>query len=400
VHLIVMAKSPRPGSVKTRLCPPCTPEQAADLATAALVDTLEAGRSSAADQVVLALAGEPGDWLPAGVRVIPQRGDGFDQRLTNAWSDVGGPAFQIGMDTPQLDPTLLDDAMARLDEPDLDAVIGLADDGGWWGLGLRKSDERVFLGVPMSCDHTGMSQVARLDDLGLRTGRLANLTDVDTIADAAAVATLAPNTRFASLVRELGLTSGPSLIADDGTTIRLRTERFCGAPSDTELAQLDATEGPVIDLGCGPGRLVLALAERGEVVLGVDTSPTALSHARRVGAPVLERSVFDRIPGEGRYRTALLFDGNIGIGGDPVALLRRVAALLAPGGRALVEVEPPGVSSRHLTVRLHAGGEPSRPFPWAVVGRDGLASLADMAGFGVDRLVESDGRHFAWLVRR
>jgi SAM-dependent methyltransferase len=191
-----------------------------------------------------------------------------------------------------------------------------------------------------------------------------------------------------------------ALVADDGTTIRLPTERFCGPPTDSEMAQLAATEAPIIDLGCGPGRLVLALAERGEVVLGVDTSPAALSHARQVGAPVLERSVFDRIPGEGRYRTALLFDGNIGIGGDPVALLRRVAALLAPGGRALVEVEAPGVSTRHLTVRLHAGGAPSRPFPWAVVGLDDLAALASATGFDVDRHVESDGRHFAWLVRR
>lgn len=192
----------------------------------------------------------------------------------------------------------------------------------------------------------------------------------------------------------------PSLVADDGTTIELPTDRFCGPPSASELAHLEATEAPVIDLGCGPGRLVLALAQRGEIVLGVDTSPAALAHARQLGAPVLERSVFDRIPGEGRFRTALLFDGNIGIGGDPVALLERVAALLAPGGRAVVEVEPSGISTRHLTVQLHAGGEPSFPFPWAVVGRDDLATLAAQAGFDVESLVETDDRHFAWLVLR
>jgi rSAM/selenodomain-associated transferase 1 len=199
VFLLVMAKTPVAGRVKTRLCPPCTPHQAADLAMAALLDTLDAALASGADEVVLALAGEPGCWVPPGVRVVPQRGHGFDERLAHAWCDVGGPAFQIGMDTPQLDAQVLDDAMARLDDPGVEAALGPADDGGWWGIGLRRADPRVFLGVPMSHDHTCEAQFARLRRLGLETCRLGSLTDVDTIDDARRVASDHPSGRFGQL---------------------------------------------------------------------------------------------------------------------------------------------------------------------------------------------------------
>lgn len=197
VYLIVMAKTPTAGKVKTRLCPPCQPEQAAELAAAALADTLEAAQASGADEVVLALAGHPGPWVPSGVRVVEQRGATFDERLAQAWSDIGGPSFQIGMDTPQVDPYLLNDAMSRFDDPEVHATLGPADDGGWWGLGLRRPDPQVFLGVPMSSDRTGEAQRKRLDQLGLCTQELATLTDVDTIDDARRVATAHPATRFA-----------------------------------------------------------------------------------------------------------------------------------------------------------------------------------------------------------
>lgn len=193
-----MAKAPLAGRVKTRLCPPCTPAQAAELAEAALSDTLEAATTSGADEVILALAGEPGAWLPAGVRVIAQRGDDFNARLADAWDRVGGPAFQIGMDTPQVDATVLDAAMARFDDATVDAALGPAHDGGWWGLGLRRADRRVFAGVPMSRADTGDRQMARLVDLGLRTERLGALTDVDTIDDARRVARLCPASRFSA----------------------------------------------------------------------------------------------------------------------------------------------------------------------------------------------------------
>ena len=201
MQIIVMAKAPAPGRVKTRLCPPCTPEEAAVLAEAALVDTLTAARSSSADRVVLALDGEPGPWLPAGVDVVSQRGNGFGERLAAAWTDIGGPAVQIGMDTPQVTSALLDLACTVLEQPDTDAVLGPAEDGGWWAIGLRRADPAVFRGVRMSRPDTGTQQLARLGALGLRTATLCGLRDVDTVDDALAVAALAPDTRFAAAIR-------------------------------------------------------------------------------------------------------------------------------------------------------------------------------------------------------
>ena len=201
--IIVMAKAPLPGRVKTRLCPPCTAEEAAVVAEAALVDTLAAALASSSDRVVLALDGRPGPWLPAGVDVVSQRGSGFAERLAAAWGEIGGPALQIGMDTPQVTPALLDMARAVLEEPGTDAVLGPAEDGGWWSIGLRRADPAVFIGVPMSQPDTGARQMARLRELGLRTAILPALRDVDTIADAHLVAELAPDTRFAAAVRGL-----------------------------------------------------------------------------------------------------------------------------------------------------------------------------------------------------
>jgi SAM-dependent methyltransferase len=157
---------------------------------------------------------------------------------------------------------------------------------------------------------------------------------------------------------------------------------------------------PVLDVGCGPGRHVLALAQRGLVAMGVDASPAAVDLARSTGAPVLRRSVFARVPGAGRWRTALLLDGNIGIGGDPVALLRRLAGLLAPGGRALVEVEPPGTATRVLRARIERGHETGSWFRWAVVGADAVEDLGDLAGFDLLARWQGGERWFVHLARR
>jgi glycosyltransferase A (GT-A) superfamily protein (DUF2064 family) len=196
VHVLVMAKEPQPGLVKTRLCPPCDPAQAAALAEAALADTCDAvGRSGAARRVV-ALEGQPGSWLPPGFEVVRQRGRSLDERLTNAWADVGGPGVQIGMDTPQVTPSVLDDALAMLDARSATALLGLAVDGGWWAIGLERPDPRVFLGVPMSTRYTGAAQCRRLRTLGYRVAELEPMRDVDRIEDAHAVARLVPDTRF------------------------------------------------------------------------------------------------------------------------------------------------------------------------------------------------------------
>ena len=196
MKLVVIAKAPRPGFVKTRLCPPCSPTEAASLAAASLADTLEAAVGSSADEVILALDGEPGPWLPAGVRVIAQRGRGLDERLACAFADVGA-AVLIGMDTPQVTSALLNTALSGLAGPCVDAVVGAADDGGWWALGLRRPDPRAFLGVPMSVPTTHAAQLDRLDGLGLCIAALPVLRDVDTIDDAIAVAAEASHTRFA-----------------------------------------------------------------------------------------------------------------------------------------------------------------------------------------------------------
>ncbi len=181
--LLVMAKSPVAGQVKTRLTPPFTPAEAAALAEAALRDTLALVRTTPATRRVLALDGDPGAWLPAGIEVLPQRGHGLDERIAHALSHLTGETMLVGMDTPQLTLSHL-----KLDFTDHDAWFGPAADGGFWGLGLREPDPSLVLGVPMSQQDTGAIQLQRLRAAGLRVGLLPTLRDVDTAADAAQVA--------------------------------------------------------------------------------------------------------------------------------------------------------------------------------------------------------------------
>ena len=190
------------------------------------------------------------------------------------------------------------------------------------------------------------------------------------------------------------------LRGSDGTVLALALDRWQRAPAEEERAVLDRAVAPVLDVGCGPGRHTLELASRGIMALGVDASPAAVRLARRTGAPVLERSVFGHVPGAGRWRTALLLDGNIGIGGDAVALLRRVSTLLGPAGRALVEVEEPGTKSRTIRARLERGTEHGPWFQWALVGAGGIDAVGRMAGFGHTETWTAGGRWFAQLDRR
>jgi rSAM/selenodomain-associated transferase 1 len=203
VALIVISKAPVPGHSKTRLCPPCEPTEAAELAEAALCDTLAAVAHTPAPRRLLALDGEPGAWLSPGFELHAQRGHGLGERLGDALGLARGPALVVGMDTPQLTPWLLTAATRRLLEPGVDAVLGPALDGGYWAIGLRRPDTRVFEGVPMSTPHTGNAQLLRLRSLGLRTAILPALRDVDTMEDAWLVAREAPRTRFARAVRAL-----------------------------------------------------------------------------------------------------------------------------------------------------------------------------------------------------
>ncbi|MFF3937317.1 class I SAM-dependent methyltransferase [Streptomyces phaeofaciens] len=181
--------------------------------------------------------------------------------------------------------------------------------------------------------------------------------------------------------------------------IPLDVERWCAGPDPADTGVLRRCAGPVLDVGCGPGRLVAALAADGVPALGVDVSPAAVARTRHHGGTALRRSVFDRLPREGRWGTVLLMDGNVGIGGDPAALFARLRDLVRPGGRLLAEAAADDVDER-LTVRVEdAGGRHGRPFPWARVGSTALLGAAETTGWIVTGRWTADGRPFAELHR-
>ena len=204
-QVLVIAKEPVPGRVKTRLTPPFTPADAAALATASLADTLAAVSATPVAQAVLALDGAPRDWIPPGFRVIPQRGGGLDERLAATFADAHAtlpmPMVLIGMDTPQVTSGLLADATRALASGEADAVFGPAADGGFWLLGLRRPDRSLLAGVPMSRADTGRQQLDRLTSAGLRVAMLPELTDVDTFREAELIAGVIPGSRFAAAFR-------------------------------------------------------------------------------------------------------------------------------------------------------------------------------------------------------
>lgn len=202
--LLVIAKEPVPGRSKTRLTPPLSPEEAASVAESALADTLQAVAATPARRRILVLEGNTGPWLPDGFEVFPQEDGGLDNRLAGAFSQSEGPALLVGMDTPQITPDLLQSAVKVLAAPSTDAVLGLAEDGGWWAIGLVAPNPEVFLGVPMSTKETGQAQAARLDYLGLSWARLPVLRDVDTIDDAQAVASNSPHLSFTETLDGIG----------------------------------------------------------------------------------------------------------------------------------------------------------------------------------------------------
>ncbi|HMG28416.1 MAG TPA: class I SAM-dependent methyltransferase [Acidimicrobiia bacterium] len=189
------------------------------------------------------------------------------------------------------------------------------------------------------------------------------------------------------------------LRATDGRSLATPADRWLAPLAPEDEAVLARAMPPVLDVGCGPGRHVLALAERGVLALGIDITPAALDVARRRGAPVLARSVFESVPGAGRWASALLLDGNVGIGGAPEALLERVAALLEPGGIVLVELEPPGASRQVEVVRLDIDGVDGPWFPWSALGTDELAATAAVAGLIVEDVWAGADRWFGMLRR-
>jgi uncharacterized protein len=211
-QLVIMAKSPVAGVVKTRLCPPLLPEEAARLAAASIEDTTRAGLASSASRCVLALAGPVGAWVPPGVVVMGQGSGDLGARLgramADAWAAAPVPMLVVGMDTPQLTPTLLDAVAETMLGAGSDVVLGPAHDGGYWAVGSRQPVPGLFATVPMSTDETYERQCRRVRSLGLRVRSVAAVRDVDDFADAVVVAGDAPGTRFA---RELRALAGPML---------------------------------------------------------------------------------------------------------------------------------------------------------------------------------------------
>jgi len=189
------------------------------------------------------------------------------------------------------------------------------------------------------------------------------------------------------------------VVDEHGGELPFALRRYLAAPTAEEHGVLTRAVGPVLDIGCGPGRHVVALSRRGVVAVGVDISPLAVRLARTRGANVIEGSIFDRLPGAGTWGSALLLDGNIGIGGAPCQLLTRVGALLAPAGIVLLEVEGPDVSTRTLRVRLESERTRSQWFPWARMSTGELPAIASTAGFDVREEWHSGGRWFAKLER-
>lgn len=186
---------------------------------------------------------------------------------------------------------------------------------------------------------------------------------------------------------------------EEAVANRMDVSRWNANADAADFSLLRSVTGPVIDIGCGPGRMVRAAAEVGHAALGIDVSPTAIEIATEAGLNVLLRSVFEPLPDEGRWQTALLVDGNIGIGGDVRAMLTRCRELLADDGEIVVETHSDRAWDRTYTARLvDSHGRESASFPWAEVGIDVLLRRAATVGLAPRRAWELDGRSFCRLT--
>ncbi|MEV6813106.1 methyltransferase domain-containing protein [Micromonospora sp. NPDC051296] len=194
------------------------------------------------------------------------------------------------------------------------------------------------------------------------------------------------------------------LVCSDGRISPLPVSRWHGEAEDALRAVVARCAGPALDVGCGPGRLTAALARAGLTALGVDISAHAVRLTRARGAAAVHRCVFSALPREGWWTHVLLVDGNIGIGGDPAALLRRCGGLVRVGGTVITEIEPGGVGlwQGHAWVRAApaSGPTPAARFRWARVGVDAVAALSRDAGLVVREVFRHDGRWFAEFGRQ
>ena len=396
--IIVLAKEPVPGRVKTRLQPVFSAGQAARLAAAALEDTVAAVRRCGATRRILAWDGDRGSWQH-GFEVIDQPPGTLNVRLAAAFAAAGSepldqPSLLIGMDTPQVTAQLLGS-----DWEGADAVLGLSEDGGFWAIGLR--DEHppgLFDGVPMSTSRTGSAQLARLINSGLSVKLLPPLCDVDRPEDADLVATQFPGLLFSRKYREItsrrplqtsdrffDAAYAGTLIAsniapagfDSESPLQLDLSRWSGTADVVDMLVVARCEPPVIDLGCGPGRMVQALSESGRAALGVDISSVAVGLSMARGGLALRRRINQPLPAEGRWGTALLMDGNVGMGGDVATLLARCVQPVRPDGLVICEVDRVAARHENRTVVLRTDDATSVALPWSRVGAAALLEAAN-----------------------
>jgi SAM-dependent methyltransferase len=204
---------------------------------------------------------------------------------------------------------------------------------------------------------------------------------------------------YADCLRRGGASGEQLARFSDGTAIPLRVDRYLGPADATDERLLTDVRGPVLDVGCGPGRHLHALAARGVFALGVDLSPVAVDLARYGGARAIVASIFDELPGNGTWRSALLLDGNIGIGGAPARLLSRIGTLLSDDGEVLVELERPDTATATVRARIETPRRVSSWFPWARVSAAGVEAVARQGGFEVSESWSLGERWFARLVR-
>ncbi|MDF8262684.1 class I SAM-dependent methyltransferase [Luteipulveratus flavus] len=187
------------------------------------------------------------------------------------------------------------------------------------------------------------------------------------------------------------------LTTDDGRVVPLDIDRYLAEPDVADGSVLDRCTGPVLDVGCGPGRMVRALAERGIPALGVDIAQVAVELAVRRGALALPRDVFARLPGEGRWRTVLVLDGNSGIGGDLGGLLGRLRQVVGPRGLLVVESGSRTPGTHEVLTARFAGGGPA--FRWGVASADVIAGVAEQSGLVAQERWACNERDFVALRR-
>ena len=410
--IAVLAKEPLPGRAKTRLQAEFSPEEASGLAACAIEDTLHALRASRAVRKVLVWEGNPYPWSLE-FETVAQSGGDLNERLASAFEALLNrerpqPMLLVGMDTPQVTAQLLD-----TDWEGADAVLGLSEDGGFWAIGLRAGDPRqVFDEIPMSTDRTGSAQLARLSALDLSVRLLPPLRDVDLPVDAEHVAGRYPWLGFSRRHRELmdsrleqsaerlfdqAFSGEPTLVCSAADVLGLDVARWCSEADDVDLMVVSRCEPPVVDLGCGPGRMIVALNRSGRSALGVDMSSAAVDASMTRGGLALHRRISDPLPAEGRWGTALLVDSNVGLGGDLEALLRRCHELIGAGGLVICEVDPTPDRDEVHQVVLSSDRLTSAPMPWGRVGARTLARVACTLGLLVTEEWTAGGRIFVTL---